>query len=474
MWDETDEPAASNPNRSERSASRSRRRPAEALRPPQPPTSLSSRRSGDRRRERTRQETKSLRKTAPERPIAQSREFSTTVRSFRTPPERPPARAERRRLEVVPPPEPRRPQPPRKPIVQVPKSRSALAVLYGARLLILGIGIGVIVGTSLSILDPANRFSASSQPEKPEQVSPSPPPPVVQLELGQEITALKPQLQSAIAPQTQLTPGIMLVDADTRAQIDINGSTPIAAASTIKFPLLVAFFQAVDEGKVRLDEPLTMRKELVATESGDLQDLPAGSQIPAIEVAAKMIEISDNTATNMILDRLGGKDAVNQRFQAWGLTHTKIQNLLPDLQGTNLTTPHDMVALLDALHRGKMVSPRSQDRMLNIMRKVRNNSLIPQGLGQDAMIAHKTGDIGTVLGDVGMIDLPNGKRYFMAALVKRPHNDDRAGDLIRQMSKLTYQYFNQLNIAPPSPTASPSPAPESQGAEPSRSTIAQP
>ncbi|MBD1842846.1 serine hydrolase [Cyanobacteria bacterium FACHB-63] len=474
MWDETDESAASNLNRSERSTpSRSRRRPPESLRSPQPPIPLSSRRSGDRRRERTLREAKSPHKAAPERPIGKSREFPTTVRSFRTPPERP-ARAERRRLEVVPSPEPRRPQSPRKPIVQAPKSRSALAVLYGARLLILGVGIGVIAGTSLSILDPANRFSASSQSEKPQQVAPSPPPPIVQLELGQEITTLKPQLQSAIAPQTQLTPGVMLVDADTRAQIDINGSTPIAAASTIKFPLLVAFFQAVDEGKVRLDEPLTMRKELVAPESGDLQDLPVGSQIPAIEVAAKMIEVSDNTATNMILDRLGGKDAVNQRFQTWGLTHTKIQNLLPDLQGTNLTTPHDMVALLDALHRGKMVSPRSQDRMLNIMRRVRNNSLIPQGLGQDAMIAHKTGDIGTVLGDVGMVDLPNGKRYFMAALVKRPHNDDRAGDLIRQMSKLTYQYFNQLNTAPPSPTASPSPASGSQGAEPSRSTIAQP
>jgi len=371
---------------------------------------------------------------------------------------------------VVPSSEARRSQPARKSLIQPPKSRSTLAFLYGTRLLILGIGIGVIAGTSLSIWDPANRFTVgASQAEKTEQAAPSPTPPTVaQLELAQEMAPLKAQIQSAIASQPQLAPGLMIVDADTHAYLEINSSTPIAAASTIKFPILVAFFQAVDQGKIRLDEPLTMRKELVANESGELQNLPIGSQFPAIEVATKMIDISDNTATNMIIDRLGGKDAINQQFQLWGLTNTTVQNPLPDLQGTNTSSPRDMVTLLNAVNRGQLVSMRSHERMLDIMRKVANNSLIPQGLGQGATIAHKTGDIGIMLGDVGMIDLPNGKRYIMAAMVKRPYNDERAGDMIRQMSKLTYQYFSQLNPTPPSP------APGSQGAEPPRSTIAQP
>lgn len=450
MWDDTDNSIAPNLDRSGRSSSttarrRSRRRVVET---PPKPTPLSS------RRERIPREPK--RKPIPiERP-------KTSVRQN----DRPRSK-ERRRLEVVPPPETRRTPPVRKP--QAPKSRSALAFLYGTRLLILGVGIGVIAGTSLSIWDPATRFGGTPQPEKTEQASPSPSPAVAsQLQLNQEITGLKTQIQSAIAPQTQLTPGFMIVDADTHTYVDVNASNPIPAASTIKFPILVAFFQAVDEGKIRLDEPLTMRKELVATESGDLQTLPVGSQFPAIEVATKMIDISDNTATNMIIDRLGGKDALNQRFQSWGLTNTTIQNLLPDLPGTNISSPRDMVALLDAVNRGELVSMRSHDRMLNIMRKVANNSLIPQGLGEGSAIAHKTGDIGIMLGDVGIIDLPNGKRYLMAAMVKRPHNDDRAGDVIRQVSKLTYQYFNQLNAAPASPAPSP------QGAQPPKSTIAQP
>ncbi|MGG6267409.1 serine hydrolase [Leptolyngbya sp. AN03gr2] len=448
MWDDTDDSAASNLERNGRTAQRRRSR-RRAVETPPKPIPLSS------RRER-------VRKPIPtERP--KSREFATTVRSFRS--DRP--RSKDRRLEVVPSPEVRRTPPVRKP--PAPKSRSALAFLYGTRLLILGVGIGVIAGTSLSIWDPATRFGGTPQPEKTEQASPSPSPAVAsQLQLNQEITGLKTQIQTAIASQTQLAPGFMIVDADTHAYVDINGSNPLPAASTIKFPLLVAFFQAVDEGKIRLDEPLTMRKELVATEAGELQNLPVGSQFPAIEVATKMIDISDNTATNMIIDRLGGKDAVNQRFQSWGLTNTAIQNMLPDLPGTNTSSPRDMVALLDAVNRGELVTMRSHDRMLNIMRKVVNNSLLPQGLGEGSVIAHKTGDIGIMLGDVGMIDLPNGKRYLMAAMVKRPHNDDRAGDLIRQVSKMTFQYFNQLNAAPPSPTPSP------QGAEPPKSTIAQP
>lgn len=447
MWDDNDS-AASTEDRSGRSTRRrARRRVVEASSNPIPLAA---------RRERTLREAKSPRQSIPtERPKPRE---STPVRPVQT--DRRPR--DRRRLEVVPTPERRQPAT-RKSIA--PKSRSALAFLYGTRLLILGVGIGVIVGTSLSIWDPASRIGGTPQPEKTEQATPSPSPAVAsQLQLGQEITGLKTQIQTAIAPQTQLTPGFMIVDADTHAYLDVNGSNPIPAASTIKFPLLVAFFQAVDEGKIRLDEPLTMRKELVATESGELQNLPVGSQFPAIEVATKMIDISDNTATNMILDRLGGKDAVNQRFQSWGLTNTAIQNLLPDLQGTNTGSPRDMVALLDAVNRGELVSMRSHDRMLNIMRKVMNNSLIPQGLGDGALIAHKTGDIGMMLGDVGIIDLPNGKRYFMAAMVKRPHNDDRAGDMIRQVSKLTYQYFSQLSAAPPSP----------QGAQPPKSTIAQP
>ncbi len=379
----------------------------------------------------------------------------------------------RRRLEVVPSPnrksrpkpsQSRRVEPQSSPKPKLPKS--ARALLYGTRLLILGVGIGVLVGTILSVWDPASRFTAgASQSEKTEQPAPTETQPALPpLQLSQEISALKSQVQSAASGQTQFTPGLMIVDTDTQSYVEINSTSAFPAASTIKFPILVAFFQDVDAGKIRLDEMLTMRKELIAPESGELQYQPVGSQFSAIDVATRMITVSDNTATNMIIDRLGGKDALNQRFQSWGLNNTAIQNPLPDLNGTNTSSPRDMVTLLNWVNSGRIMSLRSHERLLEMMRRVVNNSLIPQGLGQGATIAHKTGDIGTVLGDVGIVDLPNGKRYLIAALVKRPFNDYRAGDLIRQVSQFTYQYFNQASTATAPPnanqasTVSPSPA----------------
>jgi beta-lactamase class A len=333
----------------------------------------------------------------------------------------------------------------------------------------------VIAGTILSVWDPASRFTAGAQAEKTEQpaASATPQPTVPSLTLSQEIGGLKTQLQAAIAPQPQFTTGLMVVDIDSQNYIDINASTEFPAASTIKFPVLVAFFQDVDAGKIRLDEMLTMRKELIATESGYMQYQPVGTQFPALEVATKMITESDNTATNMVIDRLGGNEALNQRFQSWGLAQTTLHNPLPDLPGTNTSSPRDMVTLFNSINSGKMMSVRALERMLDIMRQVRNNSLLPQGLGQGATIAHKTGDIGTMLGDVGMVDMPNGKRYLIAAMVKRPHNDDRAYDLINQMSKLTYQYLSQ-GAAPEANPTNAAPA-NPQGADPQqRSTIARP
>ena len=71
-----------------------------------------------------------------------------------------------------------------------------------------------------------------------------------------------------------------------------------------------------------------------------------GKQFTALETATKMITISDNTATNMLIERLGGAEALNQRFREWGLTQTAIRNVLPDLEGTNTTSAKDLAYLL--------------------------------------------------------------------------------------------------------------------------------
>jgi beta-lactamase class A len=347
-----------------------------------------------------------------------------------------------------------------------PRTRSGAALLYGTRLLILGVGVGVIAGTILSVWDPANHFTAGASSEKIEQATPTPTAETPTLQLGQELLPLKTQIQALVAQQPQLTAGMMVVDLDTNAYLNLNAATPLPCASTIKLPVLVAFFQDVDAGKIRLDELLTMRPELVATESGEMQYQPTGSQFTALETVTKMITISDNTATNLLIDRLGGKESLNQRFQSWGLTNTAIRNLLPDVEGTNISSSQDLVSLLGLVSNGKLLSMQSRDRLLEIMRRTVTNSLLPSGLGEGATIAHKTGNIGGMTGDVGLVDMPSGKRYLIGVMVKRPRNDDRGEDLIRQASRITYQYFSQ-----PTPSQN---GTTPQGAVQPRSKIAQP
>ena len=332
-----------------------------------------------------------------------------------------------------------------------PRSRRMTLALYSLRLLILGVGIGALAGTLLSVLDPTSRIAAkvsqSQVPEQQEQISPT----VPALKLSQEIIPLKTVVQQLAARNTKLLPGVFFVDLDTGAYLDLNGTSSFAAASMIKFPVLVAFFQDVDAGKIRLDEMLTLKQELIGGGSGSMQYKPPGTKFTALETATKMIVISDNTATNMLIARLGGIAALNQRFQDWGLTATTIRNPLPDLAGTNTTSPYDLAQLMALVNQGDLMSLRSRDRLLNIMQRTMTKTLLPRGLGQGATIAHKTGDIGKLVGDVGLVDMPSGKRYIAVAMVKRPHNDNRAQELIRQISRAAYTQFNKPTMAQSKP-----------------------
>ncbi|WP_055077123.1 serine hydrolase [Pseudanabaena sp. 'Roaring Creek'] len=311
------------------------------------------------------------------------------------------------------------------------------------RLAIAGIGLSVITGTALSFWQNQQTIRAKSMaPEivtKEETSKTSQD--IAPLELKTEATALLAKIKELAAKEKDLTMQMMIVDLDSGTYVQLGANQPIAAASTIKTPILVAFFQDVDAGKIKLDEQLEMTADVKVGQAGELQYLPTGTKISALETATKMIVISDNTATNMIIKRLGGAVALNQRFKSWGLNSIVINNQLPDLEGTNTISTQDLATLLSMIDRGKLIEPRSRDRFMDIMRRPVTNTLLPQGIGEDARIIHKTGDIASSVGDAGIVDMPNGKRYAIAVMVKRPDNDQRANELIRQISRATYEYF---------------------------------
>ncbi|HEY9707188.1 MAG TPA: serine hydrolase [Oculatellaceae cyanobacterium] len=267
--------------------------------------------------------------------------------------------------------------------------------------------------------------------------------------LNTEMPGLEPQVKALMARYSFLKTGMFFLDLDTGNYLDIGGDRVFPAASTIKLPILIAFFQDLDAGKVSLDETLVMRRNLITGGSGTMQYKSAGTTFSARETVTKMITISDNTATNMIIDRLGGITKLNQRFRSWGLKDTIVRNWLADLRGTNTTSSKDMVRLLALLINNQLVSLSSREQVLDILRHTTIKTLLPAGLGPGADIADKTGDIGFLIGDAGVITMPNGKRYLAGIFVRRPYKDSRGRDFIRQVSSLVYNYLNQYTAGTP-------------------------
>jgi beta-lactamase class A len=149
----------------------------------------------------------------------------------------------------------------------------------------------------------------------------------------------------------------------------------------------------------------------------------------------------------MIIDLLGGKEKLNTEFVSWGLTETRINNMLGDFEGTNKTSPYDLVYLLSRIQKGDLLASDSQKWLIDVMHHTRIRTLLNPGLGPGATIAHKTGDIGTMVGDVGIVYAPNGKCYIVSIQVERPFNDRRGNALIRVLSRGIYKCFSTDEIA---------------------------
>ncbi|XLQ11608.1 MAG: class A beta-lactamase-related serine hydrolase [cyanobacterium endosymbiont of Epithemia adnata isolate EadnSB Bon19] len=334
-----------------------------------------------------------------------------------------------------------------------PSNFMTVVFLYILRLGIMGVGVSAIAGTILTVLGPTSLFATHSNSpqltasEESVQFEEKIPTATISnptnIPLGRELIALKTKLEKIASQEkyAKVKSHGWFIDLDNGNYVNFNGDTSLSAASTIKIPVLVAFFEELDAGRIYLDEMLTMDEKIITGGSGSMQYQKPGTQFSALEAATKMIVISDNTATDMLVRRLGGKEVLNKRFKEWGLTKTEINNHLPDLEGTNTTSPKDLVELLARIERGDLLTVRSRDRLLGIMQKTRTQTLLPQGLEQGAMIFHKTGDIGTILGDAGIIDIPTGKRYIGAVFAERSYNDVMGRMIIQDFSRIVYQHF---------------------------------
>jgi len=323
------------------------------------------------------------------------------------------------------------------------------------RLLVMGLGLGVITGTALKLLAPRLAGGGPATPAAPTLSLPGVSGLPRGLGLGRfepstELSALSQKwAQLASAHKDLQVSGYLLVLDDGRFA-QLNPERPLPAASSIKTPILLAGLEELDAGRLKWNEPLTLTKEVMGGGAGWMASRPQGTRFPFWEAATEMIRVSDNSATNLLIKRLRGKASLNARFQAMGLSGTVINNWLPDLDGTNTTSAHDLARAIALVDTGDKLSPRARDLFRQVMGTSRTNTLLPLGLlmglggdsadpdsdllGYGVTVLNKTGDIGIAFADGGLIELPNGQWAVAAFMVKGPFNDPRSTDLIRAMA----------------------------------------
>lgn len=258
---------------------------------------------------------------------------------------------------------------------------------------------------------------------------------------------LEEELKYLGAKYPQIRPSIYVWDYTRSRSAEINASETVSSASIIKLPILIEMFRRSESLKNAGYKPIDLNSKLLfdeihkATGSGLLQYYKTGGEYTIDYLAKIMIQQSDNSATNMLLDEIGGMEALNSASRKWGLKSTQMTTWLPDLKGTNTVSAKDMATLLYNLDSPKFLNDNSRYMIKQYMSNVQNGTLIQAGLPKEAEFLHKTGDIGKMLGDAGIVYAPNGKKYIVVILAQRPHNDYSARDFIQEASRIIYRYI---------------------------------
>ena len=270
------------------------------------------------------------------------------------------------------------------------------------------------------------------------------------LERFEKLEKLIQKWESLILKNPDLDVSCFFFSLDNKVYAEIKSETMLSAASSIKVPILIILLRMLDKREVDWNEELILTEDTIGGGSGWMAYQKIGERFPVFEVASEMIRVSDNTATNLLIKRIGGINIVNEKFKEIGLKNTQINNFLPDLDGTNLTSTKDLSLAMALVDNGYLLKVSSRDIFREIMRKSKTNTLIPygilRGLGKENketdyhlslkgyLVHNKTGDIGISYSDTALIQTPLNSRAFASFIVKGPFNDPRSPELIRNLS----------------------------------------
>lgn len=237
--------------------------------------------------------------------------------------------------------------------------------------------------------------------------------------------------------------GYVVIDVTSGDRFARLENVPFPTASTIKLAILYELFVQADEGRVALDQATPLDRSR-AVPGGLLYELTTPALSPR-DLAVAMIVQSDNTATNVLIDRVG-MTAVNRRMVALGLTGTALRRHMIDLEAArrgdeNVATPADLARLLLAFHHGTGLSPSAKEGAMRIL-QIAKPTAIRRGVPADVIVASKNGELEGVRAEAGVVYVP-GRPYVFVAMGTFLREGGEPTAPIAELARASYEYFSR-------------------------------
>jgi beta-lactamase class A len=241
--------------------------------------------------------------------------------------------------------------------------------------------------------------------------------------------------------------GVAILDLTSGQKFLLHADEVFPQASSIKIAVLAELYHQAQSGKVKLTDLYTVQASDLVTDSDIMGGLTPGvTRITLRDLATMMVAVSDNSATNVLIDRVG-MESVNGLMSSLGLTRTRLRRKMMDLKAAsegreNISTPGEMMVLLENLYRGKVLNKEMTEDFFKVL-STHKSSFIPRELPEGLKIANKPGELEGVRNDSGVVFVE--KRPYVICVMTTYLQRERDGeDAISRISLAAYRMFDRL------------------------------
>jgi beta-lactamase class A len=241
--------------------------------------------------------------------------------------------------------------------------------------------------------------------------------------------------------------GVAIVDLTDGHKYLLHANDVFPQASSIKICVLAELYRQAQQGKLKLTDLYTVNAADLVADSDIMGGLTPGvTRITLRDLATMMVAVSDNSATNVLIDRVG-MDNVNAFLASQGLRETKLRRKMMDLKAAgegreNVSTPAEMARLLSALYNGEILDKEMTADFFKVL-STHKDSWIPRDLPDDLKIADKPGALEGVRNDSGVIFVDN-RPYILCVMSTYLRRERDGEDAIANISLAAWRMFDRL------------------------------